>query len=382
MARDSELAPKVPSVTTPAPESTLTLRPPTQTELEQLPPILDGRSTPDTRRQTSEFYLSVAALFEQWVQRRPSPHTQRAYRQDAVAFIRFLGRHWPGGFVWPDESWKLLTVSLQDVLAWRTSLIEAEAAPKTLNRRISSLSSFYKFLGAAAAELRLPITVPNPAHAQFIERTGADPVEETKSLSITRARQLMGMPAGDSVLEYRDRAILKVMVYVGARIGTVAKLNVSDFHQEGDQATLRLQEKGHRRRTVGIHFAAAEAVAEYLRVAGIASGAMFRARLNPRSQKLSERRISVVSLYRLLEGYLSRLPSSTKEVEAPDGTKARRCIYTPHSLRATTATLLLDAGVEITKVQELLGHRHVTTTQIYDKRRRTTSESASHEVPI
>ncbi len=54
----------------------------------------------------------------------------------------------------------------------------------------------------------------------------------------------------------------------------------------------------------------------------------------------------------------------------------------PHSLRATTATLLLDAGVDIRKVQELLGHRHITTTQIYDKRRRSTAESASHDVPI
>jgi site-specific recombinase XerD len=57
-------------------------------------------------------------------------------------------------------------------------------------------------------------------------------------------------------------------------------------------------------------------------------------------------------------------------------------VFTPHSLRATTATLLLDAGVDITKVQELLGHWHITTTQIYDKRRRTTSESASHDVSI
>jgi len=60
---------------------------------------------------------------------------------------------------------------------------------------------------------------------------------------------------------------------------------------------------------------------------------------------------------------------------------ARRNGYTPHSLRATTATLLLDAGVDIAKVQELLGHRHITTTQIYDKRWRTMAE-ASHDVPI
>src|ERR1039458_3359726 len=81
--------------------------------------------------------------------------------------------------------------------------------PKTINRRISSLSSFYKFLSGAAAELRLPITVPNPAHAQFISRESSDPVDETRALSETRARQLMGMPAGDSLLDIRDRAILK-----------------------------------------------------------------------------------------------------------------------------------------------------------------------------
>jgi site-specific recombinase XerD len=51
-------------------------------------------------------------------------------------------------------------------------------------------------------------------------------------------------------------------------------------------------------------------------------------------------------------------------------------------LRATTATLSLGAGVDIRKVQELLGHRHVTTTQIYDKRRIAAAEGASHDIPI
>ncbi|MDQ6759458.1 MAG: tyrosine-type recombinase/integrase [Acidobacteriota bacterium] len=79
---------------------------------------------------------------------------------------------------------------------------------------------------------------------------------------------------------------------------------------------------------------------------------------------------------------MEQLPGATKEEQLPDGSTVRRCLYTPHSLRATTATLLLDASVDIIKVKDLLGHRHVTTTQIYDKRRRSTSESASHLLAI
>ena len=87
-------------------------------------------------------------------------------------------------------------------------------------------------------------------------------------------------------------------------------------------------------------------------------------------------------MYRLIQSYLEGLPGAMKEVALPNGTVAQYRVYSPHSLRATTATLLLDVGVDITKVQHLLGHKHITTTQIYDKRRRATSESASHDVPI
>ncbi len=58
------------------------------------------------------------------------------------------------------------------------------------------------------------------------------------------------------------------------------------------------------------------------------------------------------------------------------------CVYTPHSLSATAATRLLDSGVDTVEVKELLGHRHVTTTQICDKRRRAAREGASHKTPL
>jgi integrase/recombinase XerC len=251
-----------------------------------------------------------------------------------------------------------------------------------MNRRISSLSSFYKYLGAAAAELRLPIIVPNPAHSQFIPRSGSDPVEETHALTAARARQLLGFPSGDSVLDYRDRAILKFYVYAGARLSTGCRLTVNDFHQDEHGATICIGEKGERRRRIGLHIAAAEAIQEYIEKAELTTGPLFRPQRNSRKETLSARAFSTTAMYRLILAYLVRLPKSTRELEGPEGTNVSRCIYTPHSLRATAATLLLEAGVDICKVQELLGHRHVTTTQIYDKRRRRCQEGASHCVPI
>lgn len=68
-------------------------------------------------------------------------------------------------------------------MRWRDSLGGRGMAPKTINRRVSSVSSFYKYLQAVAAEMRLPIVVPNPAHAQFIGRASQDPVDETRALT-------------------------------------------------------------------------------------------------------------------------------------------------------------------------------------------------------
>jgi site-specific recombinase XerD len=340
------------------------------------PPILAGFSTPQIRKQAERFFYSIAEIFEAWVTRRKSKHTQRAYREDVMSLVHFLE------IAWPQESIRLLAVSIKDVLAFRDEMLGRDLAPKTLNRRISSLSSFYKYLAAAAAELRLPITVPNPAHAQFIARESTDPRDETKALSAARARHLIGLPTGETVLDYRDRAILKLYLYSGIRLATGCRINVSDFREDGEEATIRLHEKGDKRRTIGLHSVAAGAIAEYIEKAELRSGPLFRPRLNPRSVKLGKGRMNETTMYRSIQSYLERLPGAMKEVELPDGTTTRQSVYSPHSLRATTATLLLNAGVDIRKVQDLLGHRHITTTQIYDKRRRTTADSASHEMPL
>ncbi len=105
---------------------------------------------------------------------------------------------------------------------------------------------------------------------------------------------------------------------------------MSDFHQDGDEATIRLHEKGEKRRTIGLHYAAASAIAEYIEKAGITSGPLFRPRLNSRSRKLADRTMKPVTVYLLIERYLERLPWALKEGQ--DGAKTRTCIHTPHSL--------------------------------------------------
>lgn len=337
------------------------------TSVREFPPVLAGHDSPAVRQRVAEFYGGVAEMFERWVERQANFNTRRAYRRDVLDFIGFLGVRWP------EDAAGFLLASVGDVQRWRDGLVAAKRAPKTVLRRVCSLSSFYKFLAGSAAELRLPVNLPNPAHSQFIARSSADPLVETPALTLSQARQLQEMPKGDDVLAARDRAILDFYLYTGARIATGCRLTVTDFHDVESDPTIRLRMKGDKTKTMGLHWRAADSIRRYLAAAGAASGPLFRARANSRNLALSDKGVSVPSMYRILQRYLSRLP------KAMDGGE---CRYHPHVLRATTATLLLEKGEDIRKVQELLGHAHITTTQVYDKRRIATKQSASHDVPI
>lgn len=155
-------------------------------------------------------------------------------------------------------------------------------------------------------------------------------------------------------------------------------MKVSDFHQDGGKAPLRFHLKGGHVKTKGIRFAAAEAIAEYIRGATIESGPRFRPRAI-HSEALSDRLMTERTMNRMLMTCLERLPSALQEIELPDGSKTRRCVYSPHSLRATAAICCSMPPFE--RVQDLLD-QHIATTQIYDKRRRAVKNSASHKMPI
>jgi site-specific recombinase XerC len=111
--------------------------------------------------------------------------------------------------------------------------------------------------------------------------------QRAQSRAAKRARQLLNLTAGDSVLAHRDRAIVKLYLYSGIRLATGCSLLVEDFRQEGEEATLRLREKGDERRMIGLHYAAAQAIHEYIQCAELTSGPLFRPRRHSHTEELA-----------------------------------------------------------------------------------------------
>jgi len=355
-------------------------------DLSLFPPILAGTTTPAITFQVGNFYANVELLFESWLAKYKSPKTRKDYRSDVMLLFRFLG------YRWPEDAAMLMRISVSDVRDWHQSMVDAKRAPKTMHRRVSSLSSFYSYAQRVAANTHLPVNIPNPAHADFVGRDKTDPVNETEALTATRTRQLMALPAGENLIDIRDRAIIKFYLYTGPRVATGCRLEDRDFHDDDEDPTVKINEKGDARskRKIGIHRVAADALAEYRAAANIAGGPFFRPRKGPHSQELANRPFTTAGMHDLLVRYLSLLPGAMYTVvdennEPVLDKRARpvqRCRYSPHSIRATNATLLLEAGVDIRKVQKELGHTNVTTTQIYDKRRHATAQGASHDFPV
>jgi integrase len=101
------------------------------------------------------------------------------------------------------------------------------------------------------------------------------------------------------------------------RLTAGCRLKVSDFDQDGDEATLRLLEKGDLRRTIGLHFHAAQSISEYIQKAGITSGPLFRPRLGPKGQKLADRPLEPRHVPANRKLPFSVLPAAMKEATAP-----------------------------------------------------------------
>ena len=231
-----------------------------------------------------------------------------------------------------------------DVTAHLAALRDEGLASASAARAMSAVRGLHRF---AAREGLVAIDVAAEVHPP------APPKRLPKALDVDQVTRLLAVPAGDTPLGMRDRALLEFLYGTGARISEAVGAAIDDLDLGADPAAV-LHGKGGRTRLVPVGGYAKTALEAYLvrgRPSLIANGrgtpAVF---LNARGGRLS-RQSAWTILHRSAEA--AGLP-----VEGPHA-------VSPHTLRHSYATHLLDGGADVRVVQELLGHASVTTTQVY-----------------
>lgn len=261
-------------------------------------------------------------------ERGVSPHTLIAYHRDISRFVRFLTEE-------QVASWDAVTAPI--ARHYVASLERRRLARSAIARNLSALRTFFRFLYREGKVSRNPLAlVTAPKQAPRLP----------KVLTPDEIAAVLGAPDTSTPLGLRDRALLEVLYATGLRVGELVSLRLSDLTLADE---LRVVGKGRRERIVLVGSAAQDAMSQYLAegrpkiVRGRDSGRVF---LNGRGGALTDRGVRVV-LDRCL-----RLAALGRRIS-------------PHVMRHTFATHLLDGGADLRSVQELLGHVNLSTTQIY-----------------
>jgi tyrosine recombinase XerC len=265
--------------------------------------------------------------------RNYSSHTLNAYSSDLREFREYLDQRRRGC--------GLLAVSCEIVRGYLAFLHGKGVQRKTAARKISSLRSFYKFLLSRGEIETSPVV-----GVRFPKREHKLPV----FLDMSDIDKLFSMPSADTWLGLRDRAILEVLYGGGLRVSEAAGLNLEDVNYSS--AMLRVRGKGRKERLSPVGEYALEAVKLYrekleeksrLDDFEYDSQALF---ISSRGTRLTDR-----SIRRNLDKYLIRAGMDIS--------------ISPHTLRHTFATHILNNGADLRSVQELLGHKSIAATQVY-----------------
>ncbi|NNM27905.1 MAG: tyrosine recombinase XerC [Akkermansiaceae bacterium] len=263
------------------------------------------------------------------VEKNVSPRTLANYERALTAFRGWMEDRF--------RSWRACTAD--DFRAYLFDCMKRGLARSTIRLHFSALRSFYKFLVFRHGLEKSPL-----AEIQLPKLERQLPVV----LTIAQVEQLLALPLelplekqAPEWLPHRDAAILELFYSTGLRLSELASLDVPDIDALGD--TVRVIGKGSKERMVPVGSHAMKALEKYRGAARITAGPLFLSKLR--------KRLSTRSINSVLKKYLaaSGIPFNV----------------TPHKLRHSFATHLLDAGADLRSVQALLGHSSLSTTQIY-----------------
>lgn len=263
-------------------------------------------------------------------ERNASPLTLQAYRRTLRQFREWMEGRFTAWFECSEDHFR----------SWLYEALEQQLKPSSIRLRFAALRSFYAYL------MRREGLPANPLEGVNLPRTRQSlPIH----LSLRQMEELLSLPLrippdpkSPDWLPYRDAAILELFYSCGVRLSELVSLNADAFAV--DEACIRVLGKGRKVRLVPVGDYARAAIARYREQAGLENdGPLFISRLG--------RRMTGRSVQMMLDKYLrcSDIPFH----------------ISPHKLRHTFATHMLDAGADLRAVQELLGHASLSTTQIY-----------------
>lgn len=270
------------------------------------------------------------------VEKGYSPHTLSAYETDLSQFLDYLMAQAQ------ERRWVWAGVEKRDIISYIMHLKgERQYASSTVARKVAAIKSFFHFLW-------------RDGHINDDPTAALDSPRVEKRLprviSLEEVKSLLAQPSkGGDAKGLRDRALLHLLYATGMRASEVVALKLDDLNLAS--ASARCWGKGSKERIIPIHPQAVEALREYvergrrefLKPENPGERALF---LNQRGKRLTRQ-----GLWLIVKGYV-------KEAGLPEG-------ITPHTLRHSFATHMLEGDADLINVQQLLGHASVSTTQIY-----------------
>lgn len=272
-------------------------------------------------------------LFEDYLtnERHYSPLTNQAYTEDIKNFHEFLNETGEADF---------LTVSLSDARIYLSYLTDKEYARASISRKISSLRAFYQFL------LNNDIISDNPFSYLHIKKKGRRLPSFFYEKEMTA---LFEAAEGTSPLDYRNQALLELLYGTGIRVSECQGIKLEDI--DFTMGMLFVKGKGNRERYIPFGHYASEAIKAYLSHGREVLMTKYKKEhsflfINHHGDQITQNGIQYV----LSE--LIKKSSLTNNIS-------------PHMLRHTFATHLLNNGADIRTVQELLGHKSLSSTQVY-----------------
>jgi integrase/recombinase XerD len=282
----------------------------------------------DQERRSRAFLL---ARFTDYValEQGLSPRTQEAYQRDLARFAEFAEAR---GVTAP------LDITARLLRDFVYHLKDLGLSPASIRRSVSAVRTYFRFLTGDGIVVRDPSErLETPKRWRSLPEV----------LTVQEVQSLLASPTLDDALVFRDRALLELAYGAGLRVSEWITLGVRDLLLE--EGLVRVFGKGSKERLVPIGRSAIGAVAVYLRELrpklekGEGKGILF---LNARGRPLTR-----MGAWKILRGHVERA-GLTKHVS-------------PHTLRHSFATHLLEGGADLRAVQEMLGHADIATTQIY-----------------